>query len=52
MLCGNTCRPVPHNDAALLILDELTYAVKYGWVDWWYGVVLRRDPVPVVLDPR
>ncbi len=32
-------------------IDE-AFAVKYGWVDWWYGVVLRRDPVPVVLDPR
>jgi hypothetical protein len=28
------------------------FAVKYGWVDWWYGVVLRRSPVPVALVPR
>jgi hypothetical protein len=32
-------------------IDE-AFAVKYGWVDWWYGVVLRHDPVPVRLDPR
>jgi len=32
-------------------VDE-AFAVKYGWVDWWYGVVLRRDPVTVRLDPR
>ena len=24
---------------------------KYGAVDWWYGVLLRRNPVPVRLDP-
>jgi len=28
------------------------FAAKYGWVDWWYGVVLRRDPLPVALRPR
>ncbi len=28
------------------------FAIKYGWVDWWYGVVLRRDAVPVRLDLR
>ena len=32
-------------------VDE-AFAVKYGWVDWWYGVVLRRDPVPVRLDAK
>lgn len=24
---------------------------KYGLVDWWYGVVLRRNPMPVKLEP-
>jgi hypothetical protein len=28
------------------------FSDKYGWVDWWYGVVLRHDPVAVRLDPR
>ena len=32
-------------------VDE-TFAVKYGWVDWWYGIVLRHDPIPVRLDSR
>lgn len=31
-------------------VDE-AFAGKYGVVDWWYGVVLRSDPVPVRLDP-
>ncbi len=44
---------------ATIVTDEAVhravneaFAVKYGWVDWWYGVVLRRDPVPVRLDRR
>jgi hypothetical protein len=24
---------------------------KYGVVDWWYGVVLLRDPIPIRLEP-
>ena len=24
---------------------------KYGRTDWWYGVLLRRHPIPVRLDP-
>jgi len=39
-------------DAALHHTVDEAFAAKYGWVDWWYGVVLRRDPLPVRLDPR
>jgi hypothetical protein len=39
-------------DEALHEAVDEAFAIKYGWVDWWYGVVLRRDPVPVRLDPR
>jgi hypothetical protein len=39
-------------DPALHRAVDDAFATKYGWVDWWYGVVLRRDPVPVQLDPR
>jgi hypothetical protein len=28
------------------------FADKYGWVDWWYGVVVRKDPETLRLDPR
>lgn len=28
------------------------FSDKYGWVDWWYGVVVRKDPDTVRLDPR
>ncbi len=30
-------------------IDE-RFREKYGAVDWWYGVLLRRNPVPVRLD--
>ena len=39
------------DDSLLHAVDE-AFAAKYGWVDWWYGVVLRHDPAPVRLDPR
>jgi hypothetical protein len=28
------------------------FAEKYGWVDWWYGVVIRKNPETLRLDPR
>jgi hypothetical protein len=27
------------------------FAAKYGWVDAWYGLLLRRDPIPIQLLP-
>jgi len=47
---------VPHR-ATVITEPELrsrvdgAFAEKYGWVDRWYGLLLRRDPVPVRLDP-
>jgi hypothetical protein len=31
---------------------DRAFAEKYGWVDWWFGLVLRKDPAAVRLDPR
>jgi hypothetical protein len=31
---------------------EAAFADKYGWVDWWFGVVIRRNPDTVRLDAR
>jgi hypothetical protein len=28
------------------------FAEKYGWVDWWYGVIVRKNPETLRLDPR
>ena len=27
------------------------FRAKYGLVDWWYGLLLRSNPIPVRLDP-
>ena len=41
--------------AALVLMALGTYlaafAEKYGLVDAWYGLLLRRSPVPVRLVP-
>jgi hypothetical protein len=31
---------------------ERRFREKYGVVDWWYGLLLRRDAVPIRLDPQ
>jgi hypothetical protein len=30
---------------------DAAFRAKYGAVDWWYGVLLREDAIPVRLDP-
>ena len=30
---------------------DAAFRAKYGLVDWWYGVLLRSNPIPVRLDP-
>lgn len=30
---------------------DRAFREKYGVVDWWYGVLLRRDAIPVRLEP-
>ncbi|HKC52623.1 MAG TPA: hypothetical protein VKF60_17675 [Myxococcota bacterium] len=31
---------------------EHAFREKYGWVDWWFGLVVRSHPDTVRLDPR
>ena len=38
------------NDGARERVDG-AFAAKYGIVDWWYGVIVRKDPIRVRLDP-
>jgi hypothetical protein len=41
------------DDATLRRRVDDAFAAKYGWVDWWYGVVVRTDPVVALrLEPR
>jgi hypothetical protein len=30
---------------------DAAFRAKYGAVDWWYGLLLRRGAIPVRLDP-
>jgi hypothetical protein len=46
------CRAVIVTDEAERRAVDRAFAAKYGWVDGWYGLVLRRDAIPVRLDPR
>ena len=46
------CSAVIVTDDALHREVDQAFATKYGWVDWWYGVVLRHDPIPVRLEPH
>jgi hypothetical protein len=31
---------------------DAAFAARYGPTDAWYGLLVRRDPVPIRLDPR
>jgi hypothetical protein len=42
-------RAEPSEDPALRAAVEVRFREKYGAVDWWYGMLLRRNPVPVRL---
>jgi hypothetical protein len=39
----------PSTDPAVRATIDARFREKYGLVDWWYGVLLRHDPVPVRL---
>lgn len=50
---GEPSARIAHPDpspATRLALDQ-AFAAKYGLVDFWYGALLRRGPVPIRLDP-
>jgi hypothetical protein len=41
----------PHDAPEMHARIDAAFHEKYGAVDWWYGVLLRRDAIPVRLDP-
>jgi hypothetical protein len=49
---GETSSRVAHPDAARRLELDQVFATKYGLVDFWYGALLRRGPIPIRLDPR
>jgi hypothetical protein len=40
------------DDPALIRRVDDAFAAKYGWVDWWYGIVVRSRAIALRLDPR
>ena len=42
----------PQDTAEARAAIDQRFREKYGPVDWWYGVLLRRHPIPVRLDPE
>jgi hypothetical protein len=44
-------RAIPVRDAATRARVDQLMAEKYGRADWWYGLVVRTQPIPVRLDP-
>jgi hypothetical protein len=41
----------PHPEPATRARIDAAFREHYGAIDWWYGVVLRSDPIPVELVP-
>ena len=39
----------PSHDVGIRMAIDDLFHEKYGVVDWWYGLLLRRNPVPVRL---
>lgn len=50
---GTTRRVVPEPRKSVEACTEIDrqFREKYGWIDWWYGVLLRRHAIPIRLDP-
>jgi hypothetical protein len=43
-------RATPEPTAETKATLDRAFREKYGLVDWWYGVLLRSNPIPVRLD--
>lgn len=41
-----------HTDLETRQALDQRFREKYGLVDWWYGVLVRRGAVPIQLEPR
>jgi len=41
----------PHDTPEAAAAIDAAFREKYGLVDWWYGVLLRRHAIPVRLRP-
>ncbi len=46
---ARVARPDPSPPTRLAV--DQAFAARYGLVDFWYGAILRRGPIPIRLDP-
>ena len=44
------CTAEPHDTPEAAAALDAAFREKYGVVDWWYGVLLRRHAIPVRLQ--
>jgi hypothetical protein len=45
------CLARPYDVPEIAAELDAVFREKYGLVDWWYGLLLRRHPIPVRLEP-
>lgn len=45
------CLARPYDVPEIAAELDAVFREKYGLVDWWYGLLLRRHPIPVKLEP-
>jgi hypothetical protein len=43
---------IPENEPATRLTVDEAFAEKYGWVDRWYGLLVRSDAIPIRLVPQ
>jgi hypothetical protein len=43
---------IPENERATRLTVDEAFAEKYGWVDRWYGLLVRSDAIPIRLVPQ
>jgi len=51
---GGATRPFraePHEEPEVVARLDAAFRARYGIVDWWYGLLLRRHAIPVRLAP-
>jgi len=42
-------RAIPHYDADTRPVIDTAFAEQNGPIDWWYGLILRSDAIPIEL---
>ena len=45
------CLAKPYDVPEIAAELDAVFREKYGLVDWWYGLLLRRHSIPVKLEP-